>query len=597
MWYSFLSNGKEKRERIDMEKLCYGCMRQKQQSPLCEHCGYNENINNLPHQLPVGTVLAGRYLLGKVLGQGGFGITYIGQDRETDRIVAVKEFYPGKDVSRDCSDSLSVSISEDSGLFRKNAARFLKEANLLSKFTHIPSIVRVFDFFEENDTAYIVMEYLQGVTLKAYVQLMGGSLTPEHTLLLLEPVLSALETVHGEALVHRDISPDNIMILPEGKAKLLDFGAAREAVTEEDGHAIRSTEAILKHGFAPIEQYQRRGVLGPWTDIYALCATVYYCLTGEVPLDAPERLTGDDDISWDRVAGLTPRQRRALEEGMAPNWKLRTQSIPQLRSGLLPPEKTAPEKPARKRPGIFLLAAVPALFLLAGAAAVFLSPKPEPQRLEAPAQTLPETTAQPAETTLETIPPQTTLPTTAPTESSVPETTEDIQSVTTDLDSGEFTFRREMDGDDLTITGDYLTITVEDGKKVTITIEGLSLANGYSTNKWHSYLGQLEYYWGVEMESDQTYAIATAVWADDPRTVRFKSMLEMPSAAWIVSRDGTHKKMGAVTMTHTDTSITFKYTINRLYPSGYENVEKFTVRVVDTSTDLQATRTYTLKEE
>ncbi len=302
-----------------MEKRCYGCMRLKTQSPLCEHCGYNENIDNLPHQLPLGTILHGQYEVGKVLGQGGFGITYLGWDRALESPVAIKEYYPSAIGSRETLSSLTVSCTSEQGLdsFRHNQKRFLKEARVLAKLSGIPGIVRVLNLFEENETAYIVMEYVQGMDLRRYVQLMGGKLTPEQTFAILKPVMQVLEKVHEADLVHRDISPDNIMLQPDGTAKLLDFGAVREVVDADTEKMLsQSTEAILKHGFAPLEQYQKKGSLGPWTDVYAMCATIYYCLTGAVPPEAHARLLDGEQIPWDTVPGLTQAQREDLAQGM-----------------------------------------------------------------------------------------------------------------------------------------------------------------------------------------------------------------------------------------------------------------------------------------
>ena len=321
-----------------MERIrCPGCMKEKQQRPVCEHCGYNENVPNYSHQLPVGTILQGRYTVGKALGQGGFGITYIGWDGSLQAPIAIKEYYPNSFVSRECAFSLGVHCAGEGAeeQFRLNRERFLREARILAKLSSVPGIVRVQNLFEENNTAYIVMEYVEGIDLKHYIRMRNRVLTWEKTLSVMRPILYALHKVHEAELVHRDISPDNIMILPDGTAKLLDFGAAREvADAEVDKELPQSTEAILKHGFAPMEQYRRRGSLGPWTDVYALCATMYYCMTGKVPNSAPERMLGDDNINWNQVPGLSRQQIQVLEKGMALVPENRVRTVKELYYGL-----------------------------------------------------------------------------------------------------------------------------------------------------------------------------------------------------------------------------------------------------------------------
>lgn len=334
-----------------MEKRCCGCMQIKTQSPLCEHCGYNENIDNLPHQLPIGTRLQDRYEVGKALGQGGFGITYIGWDHEREVPVAIKEFYPNGIVNRDAGNTRSVFLSamEGNEIFERNKARFLKEAHTLARLNYVEEIVHVHSLFEENNTAYIVMEYLKGVDLRQYIRMVGGRLSPELTFAILQPIMVALQKLHDEEMVHRDISPDNIMIMNDGTAKLLDFGSAREVLdADPEKFQNRSTEAVLKHGFAPMEQYQRNGNMGPWTDVYSLSATIYYCLTGRIPADAPNRIMDGETIPWDKIPGLTPEQIQALTKAMEVLPKDRTRSIRELARGLFGEEKKPEPKPEPK---------------------------------------------------------------------------------------------------------------------------------------------------------------------------------------------------------------------------------------------------------
>ena len=321
------------------QKRCYGCMALRPESGACPHCGYDGAPNDV-HQLPAGTVLREQYLVGKVLGQGGFGITYLGWDLYLDIPVAIKEYYPSGTVSRDTSVTLEVtSYTGDTGIrFRNNKERFMREAKTLARFSDIPGIVQVKNFFLSNNTAYIVMEFVKGITMKQYLVNRGGRLGIDELVTILEPVMDSLCKVHKAGLVHRDISPDNIMMLPSGQVKLLDFGAVRDvgidaAVNQE---LNKSTEAILKQGFAPIEQYQSRGSLGPWTDVYALCATIYYCLTGRVPPDAPERLLGDEDLPLSRLAPeLTGEQAAVLRKGMELRAENRFLSMDELHQALL----------------------------------------------------------------------------------------------------------------------------------------------------------------------------------------------------------------------------------------------------------------------
>ena len=330
-----------------MQDRCYGCMKPKTEYAVCPHCGWEETAENGPHQLPMGTLLNGQYRIGKVLGQGGFGITYLGWDEFLETPVAVKEYYPGSTVMRECAYSLDVSCGggEQAARFEKNKDRFLREAKAIARLQDEPEIVKVSNFFQENNTAYLVMEYVDGQELKHYVKDKGGKLSVEETFELFRPILKALGKVHEAGLVHRDISPDNIMLLPGGGVKLIDFGAVRDVQNPgAETPLTKSTEAILKQGYAPIEQYQKRGALGPWTDVYALCATMYYCITGQVPMDAPERVLGDEEFTWHRIPGLTQQQADALDKGMALLPKDRLKNTLALEAALFGAEETAEEQ-------------------------------------------------------------------------------------------------------------------------------------------------------------------------------------------------------------------------------------------------------------
>ena len=327
------------------QRRCFGCMGLTDQ-PVCPRCGWGAGQDNEPHQLPVGAVLAEKYLVGRVLGQGGFGITYVGWDLNLDIRVCIKEFYPSSTVNRDHRFTSCVNCNT-TGMETGYAAsreRFLREAKSLAKFRGEHQIVSTFDFFQANNTAYIVMEYVEGIDLARYVARRGGRIGMDETLRILKPAMEALSLVHASGLIHRDISPDNIMLHPRDGAKLLDFGAVRQLENPDtEKELTRSTEAILKNGFAPMEQYQSRGSLGPWTDVYALSATIYYCVTGRIPTEALTRVMEETPLDWSGAEGITPEQIRVLEHGMAVRAKNRIQSVKELMEGLYAPEKTEPQ--------------------------------------------------------------------------------------------------------------------------------------------------------------------------------------------------------------------------------------------------------------
>ena len=267
------------------------------------------------HCLRKGTRLIGRYTIEGVLGQGGFGITYLGMDELHEKPVAIKEFFPQGIVTRNIEyqDTVTVTFVGEKDNYEKGKERFLKEARTMAKFSKDKGIVKALDFFEINNTAYIVMEYLEGVTLKQYLR-ENKRIAAEDLVELLVPLIEALDEIHSQGLIHRDISPDNIMVLPDGRIKLMDFGAARDYT--EFGE--KSLSIVLKPGYAPPEQYQTHGVQGPWTDIYALCATMYKCITGENPPDAIERVM-DDHLKKISAFGIPvlPQIEEAIIKGMS----------------------------------------------------------------------------------------------------------------------------------------------------------------------------------------------------------------------------------------------------------------------------------------
>lgn len=277
------------------------------------------------HILKSGKILNNRYVIEKVLGEGGFGITYKGIDKLLAVEVAVKEYFPQGFVTRNnvYSEEITITQMKYEDLFQKGKERFLSEARVLAKFNKESGIVSVTDFFEENNTAYIVMEYLDGITLKDYIE-NNGLLSMDDMLGLMSPLMEALDAVHKEGLIHRDISPDNIMLLSNGGIKLMDFGAAR-TYTE---FGQKSLSIMLKHGYAPEEQYRTHGVQGPWTDIYALSATIYKCITGQTPVESLQRVLSDTLQSPSQMGiQIQPWQEYALMKGLSVRQENRYQNM------------------------------------------------------------------------------------------------------------------------------------------------------------------------------------------------------------------------------------------------------------------------------
>lgn len=310
-----------------MKKYCMKCMRIIPDGNVCGTCGKVAPQELLPHRLTPGTILRGRYLVGNSLGQGGFGITYIGCDLLLNFRVAIKEYYPSGYANRNVNSSTEVSVSESkySEIIASGKEKFLNEARVLAEFYDTPGIVDVRDFFEENNTAYIVMEYLDGVTLQECIK--NNSIAPEVVVKLFMPIMDSLQKIHEKNTIHRDISPDNIMLLASGSLKLMDFGAARQV----DYSDPKSMSVVLKNGFAPVEQYRSKGELGPWTDVYALVASMYVCLTGVVPDVSLERAF-EDTMKWPRDLGIPISQtlESVIKKGMAVKSEDRYQTVAEL---------------------------------------------------------------------------------------------------------------------------------------------------------------------------------------------------------------------------------------------------------------------------
>lgn len=280
---------------MDHQDLCLGCMENKGSSPTCPYCGFSAEAapESLLH-LPPGTELQGKFLLGRTLGQGGFGITYLAWDMTLNIKLAVKEYLPQQLATRSIGQSeitvVNSSLFEE---FHYGRNKFLEEARTLARFADHPNIVTVRDYFEANGTAYMVMNYVEGVTFEQYLVSKGGRIGLQQTLEIIMPVLDVLKDIHKAGIMHRDISPDNILIDCSGRVLLIDFGAARQKLIDKS----KSMSVILKAGYAPLEQYSSKGEQGPWSDIYAVAATTYRAITGFMPPESIERIVKDNLIA------------------------------------------------------------------------------------------------------------------------------------------------------------------------------------------------------------------------------------------------------------------------------------------------------------
>jgi serine/threonine protein kinase len=274
-----------------MSRRCMGCMGIRGDQATCPECGFDESKPpQIPFSLPVRTMLNDQYLIGRALGAGGFAITYLAWDTRLARRVAIKEYMPSGLASRSGETSQVVAHTGQSQQdFKYGLERFLDEGRTVAQFEEHPGIISVINFFPANGTAYLVMEYLEGRTLKEHLAEKGGRLPFNEALAILTPVMDALRELHRHNVLHRDVSPDNIYITNNGQVKLLDFGAARQALQDRSQHL----SVILKEGYAPEEQYRSTGNQGPWTDVYAVGATMYHLTTGTLPPQAIDRLAQD----------------------------------------------------------------------------------------------------------------------------------------------------------------------------------------------------------------------------------------------------------------------------------------------------------------
>jgi len=296
-------------------KRCKNCFELTSPGKVCGTCGWDGRIDRESDgSLPPGTVLRDDYMIGRTLGHGGFGITYLAWDLRLNRRRAIKEYFPRGVVAR-ANQTAQVSLRPgQADLYKQGIQKYIEEARLLAEFESHDCIVSPLTFFRLNGTAYLVMEYLEGETFHSYVQRQGGSICYEHALHFLRPVIDALAAIHSRGITHRDVTPDNVYLTVEGKTKLIDFGAARQQLASQRSNMT----VIVRDRYAPPEQYSQQGRQGPWTDVYAFCATLYFAITGQPPPQAMDRFESDRIVPPSRLgAEIPPAAEAALLRGLA----------------------------------------------------------------------------------------------------------------------------------------------------------------------------------------------------------------------------------------------------------------------------------------
>lgn len=332
--------------RIGDKEYCLQCMKPLHDSSVCGFCHFdNKSYISPPHCLASGTCLNHRYFVGKMLGEGGFGITYIGWDSVLSVPVAVKEYYPEGMVRRDSESSMDGTVNLYGGIdreeYKKGIRAFLQEARSQAQFSKLDGIASVRDFFRENNTAYIVMEYIEGLSAKQYVE-RYGRIPAEEVVEMAGPVLQALQEMHDNQIVHRDVSADNLMITNQKRMKLIDFGTSRQT----SATAAKTMTVMYKRGFSPEEQYRAKGKIGPWTDVYGVCAAMYYLISGTIPEEAPERIMCDDLLPLKDMPGIdiSASQSDAIEKGLSVRLEYRQQTINELYYDLYGKDLSGKEK-------------------------------------------------------------------------------------------------------------------------------------------------------------------------------------------------------------------------------------------------------------
>ena len=408
---------------MEDQKLCMRCMAMKtDEQEACPVCGFRER-EFVPekHHLPPRTILKGQYLVGCTLGEGGFGITYIGWDLFLHIPVAIKEYFPSGVVIRDQGQhTVSVFAGKDEQSFLKGRDSFFREAQKVARFDNNPGVVSVKNCFIENGTAYIIMEYISGINLGVYASKRGGKLGLEETLRLLETPIRTLNVLHGASTYHRDISPENLMLSKTGTVKLIDFGSAMESDSEKKTRVL-----MVRSGYSPVEMYSSTGKDGPYSDVYSMAATIYKLITGVTPPAATERLNADSLVrpTMLGVKEISQEQEAALMKGMAVQLNDRYQTMAEFFHDLYgygindDPNPKPQQKPKHRT--LLVLAALVCVALLVGAGILLgrqggLTPAPTEQPTAEPTEAI---TAEPtAEPTEEPTAEPTEVPTAEPTE-------------------------------------------------------------------------------------------------------------------------------------------------------------------------------------
>ena len=391
---------------MEDRKLCMRCMACKaDEQEACPVCGFIER-DFVPekHHLPPRTILKGQYLVGCALGEGGFGITYIGWDLFLHMPVAIKEYFPSGVVIRDQGQcTVSVFAGKDEQSFLKGRESFFREAQKVARFDNNPGVVSVKNCFIENGTAYIIMEYISGINLGVYASKRGGKLGFEETLRLLETPIRTLNALHGASTYHRDISPENLMLSKTGTVKLIDFGSAMESDSEKKTRVL-----MVRSGYSPVEMYSTNGKDGSYSDVYSMAATIYKLITGVTPPAATERLDADPLVrpTMLGVKDITTTQENALMRGLTVQQKDRYQTMAEFFYDLygrgIDDDPNPKPKPKPKRRALTFIAALLGVVALVGVGVLlgrggnFLpfpsaTKTPEPTVTETPEPTVTET--------------------------------------------------------------------------------------------------------------------------------------------------------------------------------------------------------------
>lgn len=410
---------------MDDQNRCMRCMNQKDsQQETCPACGFSEK-DFVPekHHLQPHTILKGQYLVGCALGEGGFGITYIGWDMFLHIPVAIKEYFPSGVVIRDQGQhTVSVFAGKDEESFLQGRSSFFREAQKVAKFDNNVGVVSVKNCFLENGTAYIIMEYISGINLGAYAELHGGKLTFTETLKLLRTPILTLEELHRASTWHRDISPENLMLAKDGKVKLIDFGSAMESDREKKTRVL-----MIRAGYSPVEMYSSTGEDGPYSDVYSMAATIYKLITGVTPPPATDRLDNDPLVppSALGVKDISHAQEAALLKGMAVQVKSRYQTMEEFFDGLYGKNAPAPAPSQHQKRLLIGIAALLVLIMVGVGVQLWRSSQSlpvGPAPTEAPTA-LPTEAPTEAPTDVPTEAP-TAIPTEAPTATPVPSAVE-----------------------------------------------------------------------------------------------------------------------------------------------------------------------------